>query len=408
MPMRQQVLLPMIVTGTLVLLPGCKLTVGTRAQAPGFISALCTRQSPVTEDEKSRARALINAAHTMDDLRHLAAAAKPALTRGDVDGDGRPDRVLSFGWCDLPVLVARAAEPGRLVRLPGPLPFTWQGTAGARVDRIGDINGDGRPELVVEFHAAGGSMAHKWLYLYQWRDGRFRVLFQDQLTWWVGENRWSIGPGTVTVQCHPFGPYEFKMMLHRQQTETYRWSPARGAYELAERSREPVRDQMDQVIVAEQLFQQGQYLDAAGEYRKVEGLPAFDHPDSPDWAAYARLRLGQTHALLGNRDKALKELNRAEQGKEPVAHMARLFQRYYRQKVAAEAFARVWHWIRLEAFSPDEPRSLSALWPWMLEPQVLGARRSILDAHRAVGRTPPEVLPEERDYRERSCLELKY
>lgn len=214
---------------------------------------------------------------------------------------------------------------------------------GARVDRVADVTGDGGPDLVAEYHAAGASAAHAWVYIYRWEADRFEILFQDRLSNWVGENRWSVELGTVAAQCHPFGPYEHKMLEHRQQTERYRWNAGSGGYELTQRTREPVPSRHLQVTEAEALFQLGRYDEAAEAYRKVADLPVPQQdPEFPDWAAYAHLRLGQIHALQGRETEALADLSRAESAAEPIASLALTFRQHYQGKDAAEAFQEVW------------------------------------------------------------------
>lgn len=386
----------------------------------GILTELCRKRVAVTEAESARGLAAITKAVTasrgnVEDLARrltsLGEGTRPSVTRADTDGDGQPDIVISFGWCAIPIMVFRAAAPGQAVTLSGPgNVLNWHGSAGARIDRVADVNSDGKPELVIEFHAAGGSAAHKWVYIYQWKDGQFHPLFHDQLSDWVGENHWSVEPGTVTVQCHPFGPYEFKMMEHRQQTDVYRWHPEAQRYELTKRSVQPVPSRHLQVTKAEQSFQQGQYDVAAEEFRKVSKVPVLhQHRDAPDWVTYAHLRHGQIYALQGRKREALAELSQVTATEEqPLATLAGIFQRYYLEQDVAEAFYQAWRWIRLEAYDPGDPTRLSALWPWMLEPKTLGARQAILDAYEQVGRRPTSDLPEAGEYRDRSYLEIGF
>jgi hypothetical protein len=339
-------------------------------------------------------------------LTHLADGVKidPRVVAGDVDGDGKPDMAVTFGWCFAPVILYRAGATQDPVVAPLPRGETRLGGPGrSRVDRIADVNDDGRPELVVAYTRPGASAGHTDLVIYQWQPGGLQILFHDHLTDWVGPNEWQVGAGTVAVQCYAFGPYSYKMTSHRHQTETYRWNRSSGRYELLSRTLTAPETQLQQVSVAEQLFQQGNYEGAARAFRKVgPHLKAREDGQEPDWIAYSHLRLGQIDALAGRKAAAVTELKQAEQGREPVPSLAAAFRKAYQEQDAAAGFTALWRLAARRAYSARG--SLREDWPFNLDPHTLGARRAMLDAYKHAGREAPHPLPEERAFPEPDCL----
>lgn len=355
-------------------------------------------------------------ADTADLERRLAELAvnpyaKPTVTRADADGDGKPDLLVTFGWCQTPVILYRAAEPVKPLLLPTsaedrPL---WSPGGGSQVEQVADVNGDGVTELVATRFIAGASSGHTLLYVYQWNGTGFDTLFYDHLTDWVGKNRWSVGEGTVSIQCHPFGPYEHKMMEHRQLTETYRWNAGARRYELAERTIEPVASRVLQVSAAERLFQQGDFAGAAEAFRQVENYPVLNpRPEDPDWVAYAHLRLGQIDALADGREAALAELDLAAQGQGDVATAAAKFREGYRRADAAEGFQALWEWVRQTAFPSGAIDVVSDAWPYGLEPHTLGARPVMEMAFARAGRPLPADLPKAQTWDPADCLQVTW
>lgn len=325
-------------------------------------------------------------------------SAEPMALRADADGDGAPDLLVAFGFCQTPVLVYRAAEPGKPVSLPTGASLPWMYGGGSRIDQVADVNGDGRPEVVMERRVAGGSADHTYLFVYQWYSG-FSLLFEDQLSNWRGPNRWTVGDGTVSIQCRPLGPFEHKMTPNRQQTEKFRWNPATIRYELVDRAREPVETQLQQISDAEELFQTGNYDDALLAYSQVGRFKAPAQPEA-DWPALAALRTGQMLALKGRRNEALAALQLAAEGAAPVGEMAAAFLTAYRSGDEAHGFAAYWDWIQKHYGGAD--------WPFMLDKPTLGARRAMLEAFTAAGRPAPAGLPDPTDYKPPACLSITY
>jgi hypothetical protein len=373
-----------------------------------LLTALCLGKAKPTPANQAAALAAITRAvqEAHGDPATLQKSLPGATaTVADLDSDSAGDTIITFAHCGIPPVIYRGAAPGRPILARTPDPPTWTGPGGSRVDRVADINSDGRPELVIESQIAGASALHTILAIYQWQSDHLATLFTDHLTNWVGENRWSIGPGTVTTQCHPFGPFEYKMTEHRQQTETYRWDPAARRYTRQSCTIEPPSTRLLQASEAERLFQEGRYAAALPRYLAIEGIPVTaDDPRQADWAAYGHLRAGQIHALAGRKAEAIAELKRAEQGRAPIPALAAAFREAYSQQDAAAGFTALWRAMQPLAFAPKGTER-EKLWPFMLDPQMVGARRAMLDAYQRAERTPPEgLLPEDIELPKQDCL----
>lgn len=384
---------------------------GTLPGAPpgSPLEQVCTAQAQLTPALQDAALARITAAvqvHPGDPdaiARDLYAGkyADPRAIFGDVDGDGRPDTLITFGYCQVPPVIYLASAPDRPVLAPIKELTSWSAGGGSRIDRVADVNGDGRPEVVIDAQVAGASAAHTFLYILQWQGDRFATLFTDHLTNWVGPTQWTVGDGTVSVQCHPMGPFEFKMMEHRLQTETFRWDPKTSSYILATRTIEPPPSQRLQAGAAEALFQQGKYAEAIPLYQAIAGRPPKDQ--EPDWIAFGHLRIGQIHALAGRKAEALAELDQAARGREPIATLAGAFRQAYDQQDAAAGFTALWKTLGPMAYSKEG--YIKETWPIGLDPDTVGARRAMLEAYQKAGRTPPDgLLPKEIELQEPDCL----
>jgi hypothetical protein len=308
-----------------------------------------------------------------------------AVGQADADGDGFADLLITWARCGLPMMVYRHAAPDQPVLLPPGSVSSWGPMEGSRIDQVGDINGDGRPEVVASRIMWGGSGTMEVPYIWQWRDGDFATLFTASVISWRGRNRWEAGAGFVSIQCRPMGPFQHKLSPHRQLTEVFRWRPGAGAYGLTDRTWEPVTTQLHQIDVAERLLYAGRYDDARRAYLEVERYPA-DTMDAAAWVPFSRWRVAQIDALLGRRAEALAALERGAAEPYPLGDLARVFREAYEQADAAGGFAAVWQYLR-KAATPDT-------WPYLFDSSNIAARPVLEDAFRRAGRPLPADLPE--------------
>lgn len=264
----------------------------------------------------------------------------------DLDGDGAPELLVALVS---PVsLVRQTAEGFAVEDLPNaiywPPDNTWP-----TVQQVADLTGDGRPEIVLAYLFAGASHAGTEL-LVLGREGEgWAEWLRVGLDNWAGGGEWRLEPqpdGTqaIVTTCAVFGVFDAKLVSHPLQQDTHRWDGQR--FTLAASVQDPPSNRRQVVNLAEAALRAGAYRAALGIYQRLLDEP--DLPDEPkggtaegqpDWVAFATLRLGQVHALLGERETALTALAEAEGAGSTVGRLAQRFRQAY---VASHDPAAAW------------------------------------------------------------------
>lgn len=155
---------------------------------------------------------------------------------------------------------------------------------------------------------------------------------------WAGGEWWlepqPDGTQAVVTTCAVFGVFDAKMVGHPLQRDTYRWDGQR--FVLFASEQDPPSTRREVINIAEAALRAGDYRAALTTYRRLLDEP--DLPDEskgataqdkPDWVAYATLRMGQVHALLGEREAALTMLAQAEEAGATVGRLAQRFRQAY-------------------------------------------------------------------------------
>lgn len=311
--------------------PLCPLDPAVSEELIAAVTAyLNTRLDPAQPLEQQKAR--------LDELAGLLdqAGSRPSLAVADADGDGQGDLLLSLGLSGTPALVFRG-EGGRYTAFrlptlaPGGEPSDILRSGLGQIERVADLNGDGRPEVVATYEVVGASAIITEVYITRWDGQGFRSLFTTTVNDWAGSGEWELvrrdGQYDLRTTCVVFGAYDHKLLPHPTLTMTYRW--AGDTYVLASSQLTPPTTRRQQVNLAEAAFARGDYRQAIAEYQKVINDPNLK-PDEmgtpePDWPGYAWFRLGECYALLGEEAPARAALEKARQAGSTLSDLATTF-----------------------------------------------------------------------------------
>jgi len=209
------------------------------------------------------------------------------------------------------------------------------------IERVTDLTGDGRPEIVLAYLFGAGSYTGIELLVVGRENGSWADRLRVALNTWAGGGRWRLEPqpdGTqaIVTTCGVLGIFDHKLLTHPMQRDTYRWNGER--FVLAGSEQDPPAYRRQVINVAEAALRGGAYRVALATYQRLLDEP--DLPDDalerssmtqdhPDRIAYATLRMGQTHALLHGREAALEMLSQAEEAGSTVGRLARRFREAY-------------------------------------------------------------------------------
>jgi hypothetical protein len=108
---------------------------------------------------------------------------------GDLDGDGKPDVVVTNGVGDTSVLVYRNSSSGPVISFDNPLRFVTN--YGPYSVAIGDLDGDGKPDLAI---ANNGS---NYITLYKNTSSPGSISFSNKTDLLVGTNPYGIAIGDL-------------------------------------------------------------------------------------------------------------------------------------------------------------------------------------------------------------------
>ena len=319
-----------------------------------ILDALAAYQ-PVMDAQPTVTALLSNIAHWLDTggtPSDLAAVLNEAsdrtegaitVTELDLTGDGRDDVVVRIPIMGLPLFVF-LNDGGSPVHFEGyalPADFEtiqhdWPVELTAyEIEQpalqLTDLTGDDVPEVLFNSVSVGGSNFRLRPKIFQWHEGDFRLIFTAELVSWVGYSTLSLEPNPVGGQDvvlhypHLYATgFEAKMIAHPWATQHWRWDPSLERYALQEISCDPesVLDDWEdapkwellRVLVneAELSYQAGDLEEALAGYQDVVTRAAdMERPRerAPHWTAYARFRIAQTQALLGQAKAAQAELS---------------------------------------------------------------------------------------------------
>jgi len=320
-----------------------------------ILDALAAYQ-PVTDAQPTVAVLLSNIARWLDTggkpsdlvrtLNEASDRTESAITATELDltADGRDDVVVRIPIMGLPLLVflntkgppahfeGYALPPDlETIQADWPVELTAYEIEQPAL-QLTDLTGDDVPEVLFNSVSVGGSNFRLRPRIFQWHEGDFRVIFAAELVSWIGYSTLSLEPnpdgGQDIVLHYPHlytTGFEAKMIAHPWATQRWRWEPSLERYALQETTcdlESVLTDWEDvpewellRVLVnqAELHYQAGALEQALAGYQDVVTRAAdMERPQgrAPHWPAYARFRIAQVQALLGQAKAARAELSR--------------------------------------------------------------------------------------------------
>lgn len=259
----------------------------------------------------------------------------------DLDGDAS-DELVVWKCANMPVgLLFTVKEDGYVAQsLPvmGDAVWAWPQLRFGTLDAQ-DVTGDDRPELLLSYILPGGSMMTGRIYFLAWSGCDFETRFSADLVDWVGRSTWALESNPAGAQDvvlrYPhlyFSGFDAKLIAHPWATQRWRWDPALGRYTLHEATREldfesnlPDRQWEEDVLrrlewewmrvlvnEAELHYQAGGLEEALASYQSILSYgAAMKRPEgrTVHWPAYARFRVAQVQAMLGQTEAAQTELS---------------------------------------------------------------------------------------------------
>jgi hypothetical protein len=314
-------------------------------------------------------------------------------------------RYADGNWQSLPV---PAAPPGSNSLVDNSVNL-WPVSAETR-----DMTGDGRPEALVTHAFSGGSNWREHVQVLHWNDDSFDVLFRAELVNWAGRSTWELEPnsdgGQDVVLRYPYfysTGFESKMVAHPQATQRWRWDSSLTRYVLQETqldlesvlgqwAGEPEWELLRVLVNEAELdYQAGDLEEALEGYRDVVArAAAMERPKqkSPHWPAYARFRITQIQAMLGQVDAAQGEMNSLLADLDKKSNLRPLIQAFddaYDPTQADAALRAIAALHRLRMYKPgyvDRPGNLTfpmdmgtLLWPGTPLARYLDAHPEAVD-----------------------------
>lgn len=311
----------------------------------------------------------------------------------DLDSDGWPELLVAMLP---PASIIRQTDNGLKVE-DLPAPRYWPPDAvWPTIEQVIDLTGDQRPEIIFTYNFPSASFLGQELLVTGQKDGEWVEWLRLPLNNWAGGGEWRLDnrfdPPALVTTCAAFGTFDAKLIAHPLQRNTYRWTGDHFAWDTLEQQ-EPANLRQS-INIFEAGLRLGHFEAALNGYRylAIEQPNLPDEPagatsqDKPDWIAFAALRAGQIHALLGQPEGALALLSQAEEAGSTIGRLARLFRERY--EVSGDPAAA---WVALltdtkiyeEAYNeqgnlvsfPGNP--LGALYPGMALAAVLNSRSDI-------------------------------
>lgn len=260
------------------------------------------------------------------------------LDKIDLDGDKKQEIVAFVPQSNLPIFIFRGNENISSEKYTGyVLPHrTYESFEMLKYDReeplqFTDLTGDGKPEIILQYVDIAPST---WinLYVYQWYEEEFRLIYSANVIDWAGYSTWMLAPDPTNehqqqiILRYPWlydNGYDHKLTNHPEAQQIWRWDSDLDKFVLAEESinYEKVSDRNKDMPSSddrlrwltnegETAFRAGHYEKALQNYNQVlefadsqNWQPEESKYDTfPDWRAYTMFRRAETLLLMGKPD----------------------------------------------------------------------------------------------------------
>ena len=264
-------------------------------------------------------------------------APRPRLVSTDLNGDGRPDLLIAAPVPGLMPLLVLGGQTTPQPLLPGTLGPDVITSLAQTVALRGHT-----PGVVVTRTTVGASSTNTDVLVIGWSGQHSQVLFNESISDWAGPASWKVlSDSSIQLQCPAFGVYDHKLLPHPGQVTLYAWNGA--SYVLTEQQTDPPKTRREMMNLAERDFFLGDWSQAVPHYQAiVAGGGLSDEPgDKVDWVDFARFRLGEVAAMQGDRATAERWLGAAAKAPAPLGNEANAFLQGYGSGSVADGFAAI-------------------------------------------------------------------
>lgn len=192
--------------------------------------------------------------------------------------------------------------------------------------RLVPLGQTGRSGVLVAWTTRGASAINTDVTVTAWDGSHQTTVLDRTISDWAGPASWQVlANGQIEFRYPAFGIYDHKLLPHPQQTTRYAWKDT--SFALVYRFTDPPKTRREMMNLAEADFFAGRIPQALPHYQAVindQSLSTGPN-DKVDWQDFARFRLGEAAALMGDIAGANRWLSAAAKAPAPLGVEAQAF-----------------------------------------------------------------------------------